>query len=160
MIRKCALGLAIVACGWASSAMAASASGQFNVNVTLTPKCEVFSGSAATSTITNLSMAYTSFQVDPTIATTSFQVRCTKGQSYGMALDNASLTDGNTGLQYTLNLTSNATPASGNNASISAVTGNGTAGQTYYVHGTIAAGQDGTLTAGSANNGRTLTITY
>ncbi|PUE62734.1 hypothetical protein B9Z45_02680 [Limnohabitans sp. 2KL-17] len=166
MIRKYALGFAVVACGLASSAMAATASGQFNVGVTLTPKCEVFSGAGATGTLTtaisNLNLAYTSFQTTATTGTTSFQVRCTNSQSYSMALDNASLTDGTTGLNYTLNLTSNsshATVANGN-ASISTATGNGLTGQMYYVHGTIPAAQDGTVTTGTANNTRTLTITY
>jgi len=164
MIRKYVLGFAVVACGWASASMAATATGQFNVGVTLTPKCEVFSGSgsAGTSTtaISNLNLAYTSFQVSPTTGTTSFQVRCTNSQSYSMALDNASLTDGTTGLQYTLNLTSTASYSEAANANIASATGNGLTGQTYYVHGTIPSAQDGTVTAGAANNTRTLTITY
>ncbi len=164
MLRKYALGFAVVACGFASSTMAATAAGQFDVGVTLTPKCEVFSGVGATGTLTtaisNLNLAYTSFQTAATTGTTSFQVRCTNSQSYSMALDNASLTDGATGLQYTLNLTSNSSHASAANTSISSATGNGLTGQTYYVHGTIAAAQDGTVTVGTANNTRTLTITY
>jgi len=164
MIRKYALGFAVVACGLASSTMAATASGQFNVGVTLTPKCEVFSGAGATGTLTtaisNLNLAYTSFQTAATTGTTSFQVRCTNSQSYSMALDNATLTDGTTGLNYTLNLTSNSSHASAANTSISSATGNGLTGQMYYVHGTIPAAQDGTVTVGTANNTRTLTITY
>ena len=164
MIRKYALGLVVVACSWASSSMAATAAGQFNVGVTLTPKCEVFSGSGATGTLTttisNLNLAYTSFQTTPTTGTTSFQVRCTNSQIYSMALDNATLTDGTTGLQYSLNLTSNSSYSSTANASIPSATGNGLTGQTYYVHGTIASAQDGTVSAGTANNTRTLTITY
>lgn len=165
MLRKFALGLTVVASGMASTSMAATATGQFNVGVTLTPKCEVFSGSGATGTLTttinNLNLAYTSFQTTPTTGTTSFQVRCTNSQSYSMVLDNASLTDGTTGLQYTLNLTSNSSHSSAANTSISSATGNGLTGQAYYVHGTIPAGQDGTVsTSGTANNTRTLTITY
>lgn len=164
MLRKFVLGLAVVATGLATSSMAATATGQFNVGVTLTPKCEVFSGSGATGTLTtaisNLNLAYTSFQTTPTTGTTSFQVRCTNSQTYSMALDNASLTDGTTGLQYTLNLTSNSSHSSAANAGITSATGNGLTGQTYYVHGTIPAAQDGTVTAGTANNTRTLTITY
>ena len=34
------------------------------------------------------------------------------------------------------------------------------ASATYYVHGNVAASQGGTATAGTANNTRTLTITY
>ena len=164
MLRKYALGFAVVACGFASSTMAGTATGSFNVAVTLTPKCEVFSGAGATGTLTtaisNLNLAYTSFQTTATTGTTSFQVRCTKSQSYSMALDNASLTDGATGLQYTLNLTSNSSHASAANTSISSATGNGLTGQTYYVHGTIPAAQDGTVSGVATVNTRTLTITY
>ena len=115
-----------------------------------------------TTAISNLNLAYTSFQTAATTGTTSFQVRCTNSQSYSMALDNASLTDGTTGLNYTLNLTSNsshATVANGN-ASISSATGNGLTGQKYYVHGTIPAAQDGTVSGVATVNTRTLTITY
>jgi hypothetical protein len=164
MLRKYAICLATVICGFATSTMASTASGQFNVAVTLTPKCEVFSGAGATGTLTttisNLNLAYTSFQTAPTTGTTAFQVRCTNSQNYSMALDNASLTDGTTGLQYTLNLTSNSTHSTAANASINSATGNGLTGQTYYVHGTVASAQDGSVSAGTANNTRTLTITY
>ena len=169
MIRKYALGFAVVACGLASSAMAqtkigASATGKFNVGVTLTPKCEVFSGAGATGTLTtginNLNMTYTSFQTGASTGTTSFQVRCTNSQSYSMDLDSASLTDGETGLNYTLNLTSNSSHASAANTSISSATGNGLTGQKYYVHGTIPAAQDGTVSGVATVNTRTLTITY
>jgi hypothetical protein len=59
-----------------------------------------------------------------------------------------------------LNLTSNSSHATAANTSISSATGNGLTGQMYYVHGTIPAAQDGSVTAGTANNTRTLTITY
>ena len=166
MLRKYALGFAVVACGFASSTMAApaTATGTFNVGVTLTPKCEVFSGAGPTGTLTStigdINLAYTSFQTGASTGFTSFQVRCTNSQSYSMALDNATLTDGTTGLNYTLNLTSNSSHATAANTSISSATGNGLTGQMYYVHGTIPAAQDGSVTAGTANNTRTLTITY
>jgi hypothetical protein len=164
MIRKYALGIVVVASSWTSAAMAATASGQFNVAVTLTPKCEVFSGSGASGTLTTaisqLNLAYTSFQTIPSTGSTNFQVRCTNSQSYSMALDSASLKDGTTGLDYTLNLTSTPTYTAATNNSIANLSGNGLTGQTYYVHGTIAAAQDGTTTAGTSNNIRSLTITY
>jgi hypothetical protein len=141
-------------------AYAASAAGQFNVNMTLTPKCEIFNGSGATGTIGNLGLSYTSFQTSASTASTNFAVRCTNTHGYGLALDNASITDGSTGLAYTLNLSSSSTHSSSTNASLTGLSGNGNTGQTYYVHGTIAAGQDGTVTSGTANNQRTLTITY
>ena len=157
MIRKYALGFVVVACGLASSAMAqtkigASATGKFNVGVTLTPKCEVFSGAGATGTLTtaisNLNLAYTSFQTTATTGTTSFQVRCTNSQSYSMALDNATLTDGTTGLNYTLNLTSNsshATVANGN-ASISTASPTGIAQRQRLASATSAMSTTGKTT--------------
>ena len=164
MIWKYALGFAVVACGLASSAMAqTTATGTFNVGVTLTPKCEVFGvgqSNALTATISALNMAYTSFQTGASTGTTSFQVRCTNNQAYTMALDSASLTDGATGLAYTLNLTNSSTYASTANGSLASLKGNGLTGQMYYVHGTIAGAQDGNVTPGTLNNTRTLTITY
>ena len=142
------------------AAVAADASGTFNVNVTLTPKCEIFNESGATSAIGNLAMAYTSFQTSASTGSTSFKVRCTNTQGYSLALDSANVTDGSTGLAYTLNLSTSATHSATANATLTSLSGNGTAGQTYHVHGNIAANQDGTVTAGAANNTRTLTITY
>lgn len=145
----------------ASGAMAATTSGQFNVNVALTPKCEFYTtGGSATGTIADLPLSYTSFQTSAATASTNFKVRCTNTLGYGLALDAASVTDGTTGLQMALALSSSATHSSTPTASITGLSGNGNAGQTYYVHGTIAANQDGTTTAGSVNNQRTLTITY
>lgn len=143
-----------------TSAFAVDTSGTFNVNVTLTPKCEIFNESGATSTIGNVAIAYSSFQTTASTGQTSFKVRCTTAHGYSLALDNASVTDGTTGLAYTLNLSSSATPAATPNASLASLSGNGTTGQTYYVYGNIAPNQSGTMTPGAANNTRTLTITY
>ena len=152
------IGLALVS---PQASAQSTTTGTFNVAVTLTTKCEIFSGSTATSAIGNLAMSYTSFQTTASTGSTNFKVRCTNTLPYSMALDSASVTDGTTGLAYTLALS---TSASGNattaNASLTSLTGNGNTGQTYYVYGNIAAGQDGTSTAGTANNTRTLTITY
>lgn len=153
-----AIGVAILISS--APALAATAAGQFNVNMTLTPKCEIFNGSGATGTIGNLALSYTSFQTAASTASTSFAVRCTNTHGYNLSLDNASITDGTTGLAYTLNLSSTSTHSSSTNAALNGLTGNGNTGQTYYVHGTIAAGQDGNVTAGTANNQRALTITY
>ncbi len=162
MFKKTLLATALT-CGALTSALAAGSNttvGNFNVGVTLTPKCEIFNGSGATPTISNLALSYTSFQTAPSTGSTNFQIRCTNAQAYSLALDGASFTDGTTGLAYTLNLTSAATHASAANASLNGLSGNGTSGQTYYVHGTVASGQDGTVSAGTANNVRSLTITY
>jgi len=159
MINKYSMALALACCALGTAASAATTAGNFNVGVTLTPKCEIFTA-GATSTITDLPMAYTSFQTTVSTGSTNFKVRCTNTQSYSLALDNASVTDGTTGLSYTLNLTTGAAHTAATNASIASLSGNGNSGQTYYVHGTIAANQDGTITTGTANNIRSLTITY
>ena len=156
MVMGALLGAALMGNG----AMAATTSGQFNVNVTLTPKCEFFDGGGATSTIADIALAYTSFQTTAVTDKTTFKVRCTNTLGYGLSLDSASVTDGATGLQMALALSSSATTTSTPTATLTGMSGNGNAGQTYYVHATIAANQDGTTTAGTANPQRLLTITY
>lgn len=155
-----AMGLIALAIAGSGAMAAGTATGQFNVNVTLTPKCEVFTASGLTTTIGDLPMSYTSFQTSASTGSTNFKVRCTNTLGYGLSLDNASLTDGSTGLQLALALSSSATHVSTPTASLSTLTGNGNTGQTYYVHGTLAANQDGTSTPGSGNSLRTLTISY
>lgn len=135
-------------------------SGTFNVGVTLTPKCEIFNASGATTAIGDLTMSYTSFQASSSTGNTNFQIRCTNTQGYTLSLDNASVTDGTTGLAYTLHLGASSSYSATPNATLAGLSGNGLSGQTYYVHGTIAANQDGTATTGTPNNVRTLTISY
>jgi len=156
-VTAIAIGLGMVMTGQAS---AATGSGTFNVNVTLTSKCEIFNGSGATTTIGDISLSYTSFQTTASTSSTSFQVRCTNTLPYSMALDKASETDETTGLAYTLNLNTSSTHNATASGSLGSQTGNGNTGRTYYIHANIAANQDGTSTAGTANNQRTLTITY
>lgn len=150
-------------------AQAATATGTFSVNVTLTPKCEVVSGTTGTTTIPNLALGYNSFQAAATTASTTFYVRCTKSLPYSMSLGTASdvsFKDGSTNLDVVLALSNSATHSSTAAASLNTLTGDGaTTGQQYWVHGSVAAGQDGTVTATSAstvtgNNARTLTISY
>ena len=139
---------------------AGSATGNFNVAITLTPKCEVFTTGGATTTIADLSLAYTSFQTTDATGSTNFQVRCTNTLGYSLGLDKASDTDGTNKLAYTLALTSSAaSPGIAPIQTLSSLTGNGKTGQTYYVHGAIAANQDGTVAA-TTSNPRTLTISY
>lgn len=159
-MNKLSLSAALVAAALAAPAFAAEVKGTFDVNITLAPKCEIFDGSGKTSTIGNIAMSYDSFQTTSSTGSTNFKVRCTKTLGYSMSLDSASVTDGATGLAYTLNLSTSATHGATANASLSSLSGNGNDGQTYYVHGNIAANQDGTVSAGTANNTRTLTITY
>lgn len=156
-VTAIAIGLGMMMTGQAS---AATGSGQFNVNVSLTSKCEIFNGSGATGTIGDIALNYTSFQTSASTSSTNFNVRCTNTLPYSMSLDQASVTDGTTGLAYTLNLNTSSTHNATANDTLGSQTGNGNTGRTYYIHANIAANQDGTSTAGTANNQRTLTITY
>lgn len=161
---------ALAALGVASLGVhAAEATGTFSVNVTLTPKCEVVSGTTGTTTIPNLTLGYTSFQTAATTGNTTFYVRCTKSMPYSMSLgagDQVSFKDSTTNLNVVLALSGSGTHSSTAAASLSGLTGDGsTTGQQYWVHGSVAAGQDGTVTAADFNsvtgsNARTLTITY
>jgi hypothetical protein len=152
-----------------TGAQAAQALGTFSVNVTLTPKCEVVSGTTGATTIPNLALSYTSFQAAATTASTTFYVRCTKSLPYSMSLGTASdvsFSDSSTKLDVVLALSNSSAHSATAAASLTSLAGDGaTTGQQYWVHGTVAAGQDGTVTAPNAsnivgNNPRTLTITY
>ena len=124
------------------AAQAATATGNFNVTVNLTSKCEVVSAP------TDVAFTYTSFQAAAATATGgAFTVRCTNTLPYTMSLDAAAGTV--SGLNYTLSLSA----ASG--------TGNG-AGQNYSVNGSMVSGQGGTCALGSCSgtDARVLTVTY
>ncbi|MDW5442461.1 spore coat protein U domain-containing protein [Polaromonas sp. SM01] len=145
----------VTALGFASilsaPAQAATATGNFDVNINLTSACVY----AKTS---DVQFNYTSFQAAAQVQTTAggFTVKCTNLLPYTMALDSAgSYTDAAVNLAYTLAL------------SAAGGTGNGAA-QTYSVTGSMAANQSGNCatTGGACNNSasankqRTLTITY
>lgn len=123
------------------AAQAATATGNFNVTVNLTSKCEVVSSA-------NVDFTYTSFQAGAATATGGgVSVRCTNSLPYTMALDAAAGTVA--GLNYTL--------------SLSAAGGTGTgAAQAYTVNGSMIAGQGGTCALGSCagTDARVLTVTY
>ncbi|OGB00226.1 MAG: hypothetical protein A3E79_13445 [Burkholderiales bacterium RIFCSPHIGHO2_12_FULL_61_11] len=127
-------------------AQAATATGTFNVGLTLTSKCEI-------NNPTDLAMTYTSFQTGASTGTSTINVKCTNTLPYSLALDSLSVTDADTNLTYTLAL-SGATAA-----------GTG-ADQVITVTGNIASGQSGNCAtasctnAASANKQRTLTVTY
>lgn len=143
-----------------AQAQAVTATGTFDVNITLTSKCEINSTAGATgAVIGDLALSYASFQTTAATGSTSFNVRCTNTLPFGLSLDAASVTDGTTGLPYTLALSSSATHAVGPTASLTGLAGTG-ANVQYYVHGNIVAGEAGTNTAGAANKTRTLTVTY
>ena len=103
-------------------------------------------------------LAKTAVQAAARTAGTNYKVRCTNTLGYGLALDRASLTDGATGLDLALALSSSATHSATPTAALSALTGNGNTGQTYYVHGTLAGNQDCWSTPGAANKLSTFTI--
>lgn len=162
-MKKIAL-IAVMGLLGVSAAMAQSVTGNFNVVINLTSKCE-FSTAP-----TNLTMSYNSFQNNAATGTMNFGVRCTAGLPYSIGLNNtASVTDSFLLLDYTLNLSSNATYAAGTNGSLTGLSGATLgAAQTYYVHGTVAANQVGNCTTvggsctntAATNRGRTMTITY
>ncbi|MCZ8255132.1 MAG: spore coat protein U domain-containing protein [Polaromonas sp.] len=147
--------LLIAALGFAAMAtvpaQAATQTGNFDVNITLTSAC-IYTKTS------DVVFNYTSFQTAAAAQTTAgaFTVKCTNTLPYTLALDSAgSYTDAATNLAYTLTLSS------------SSATGNGSA-QSYTVNGSIAGNQGGTCATaggvctntGSANKQRTLTISY
>jgi len=145
--------LSLLALTFAVSSRAATATGNFNVNLTLNSTCQINSTASGAATITDLAMTYTSFQTTAATSSTSFNVRCTNTLPYTLALDNASVLDNALDLTYTL--------------SLSAGSGTGTgADQPITVNGAISPGQAGTCTTASCTNSlatnkqRTLTITY
>lgn len=140
--------------GASVNAQAATATGDFNVSITLTSKCEINSTAASTgAVVSDIALAYTSFQTTAATGSTSFNVRCTNSLPYTLALDATTVTDQALNLDYSLSLSS----AGG--------TGNGT-DQAYTVNASMAGGQSGTCAtttctnAASTNKQRTLTITY
>lgn len=157
-IRTAALAVSLGLAAVMPSAFGATASGNFTVSLTLTPKCEI------TGATGNLNVSYTSWQGTASTGSTSFNMRCTTNLAYTVALDNSgTYTDPATSLDYTLKLSANsASPAVGDTFSMSG-TGNGAVAETFYVHANLASGQTGTcnsLTACTTTNARTLTITY
>lgn len=131
----------------ASIATAGTATGNFNVNITLNSVCQL-TGPA------DIDFTYTSFQGGASTGTGgAFSVKCTNSLPYTIALDSTSVTDDAVNLAYTLGL------------SAAGGTGNGAA-QNYSVTGNMAGAQAGTCgtasctNAAATNKTRTLTITY
>ncbi|HSV46031.1 MAG TPA: hypothetical protein VLJ58_09595 [Ramlibacter sp.] len=163
-----ALGLAGLVLGSAQAAV--TATGTFDVNITLTPKCEINTTNTATgAAVSHLNLSYTSFQLADTTGSTNFGVRCTTSLPYSVSISNPTQLDSVLALNYTLNLTNSATYASGSTGSIASQTGTGLTAQTYYVHATIASGQSGTCAgpggttcsnSAAADKTHTVTVTY
>jgi len=115
----------------------------FTVTVITTNSCQISTPPP------DIVFAYTSFQVAPATANTSFSVRCTTALPYTMALDATSGTVASLNLSYTLAL------------SQTSGTGNGLP-QNYTINGSMAAGQAGKCATAtcSGSQARTLTVTY
>lgn len=119
------------------------------VSITVVPECRV---STAPGTI---NFTYTALQATQATANTSFATQCTNTLPYTLSLDSNSNVA--VGLNYALKL--NTSGSGGTNTLASTGTG---AAQTFFINGTMAAGQAGTCAAASctATNSHTLTVTY
>ncbi|HEU4922349.1 MAG TPA: spore coat protein U domain-containing protein [Burkholderiales bacterium] len=137
----------------APQAQAQTASGTFNVNITLTSVCTL-------SAIGDVNFTYTSLQAGVSNATGgAYTVSCTNSLPYTFGLQagtgaltppfspTISVSDNFVNLSYQLG-----TSAAGG-------TGNGAA-QPYSITGTMAAGQGGTCGAASCNNGSATNRTH
>lgn len=146
------------------NANALTAVGSFNVAVSLQSQCQINSTIPGTTlALTDIPIAYTSFQTSPTNANTSFNVRCTNTLPFSLALDSGTGTA--SGISYVLAL---GTAAAVTTVTVAAPTlasqvGTGT-NILYFINASAAAGQAGTLTTSTAptavNSARTVTITY
>lgn len=132
-------------------------SGSFSVNITNVPACQiaVLPGSVA--------FSYTAFSSTQATANTSFQARCSTTLPYTMSI-NSTQSGGVypgvvSGLNYSLSLGLTAGGAA--ILPTTSQSGNG-ALQTYYINGTMAAGQAGTCASSTcaATDLRTLTVSY
>ena len=130
------------------AAQAATATGTFNVNITLTSACSVDTAATAAN------FTYTSFQPAAATFASGFNVLCTNTLPItSVTLDSAAVTDADTGLAYTLALAG--VPAAGTGVA-----------QAVTLTGNMAAGQGGTCAAATCTNAaltnatRTVTITY
>ncbi len=108
-----------------------------------------------TSPPSSIVFSYTSYSPVDVLANSVFGIRCTTFLPYSMDLD--ATTGVLVGLNYSLLLN---TVATGGSSPLSSI-GNGVA-QSFYINGTIVAGQGGTCASAacSGTQTRTLTITY
>lgn len=145
------------------NANALTAVGNFNVAVSLQSQCQINTiNPSGAATITDIAIAYTSFQTAVTNASTTFNVRCTNTLPFSLSLDSG--TGAASGINYLLSLgtaaTTNIVTAV---SSLASQVGTGV-NVAYFVSATAAAGQAGTSTVSTAptavNSARTVTITY
>ena len=144
------------------NANALTAVGNFNVAVSLQSQCQInTTNPAGAATISDIAIAYTSFQTAVTNANTTFNVRCTNTLPFSLALDAGN--GAASGISYLLSIgtaaTTNIVTAV---TSLASQTGTGAA-VPYFISATAAAGQAGTSlvnTVSAVTNARTVTITY
>lgn len=158
--------LALLACAFgATSAQAqTSVAADFNVNLTLTPKCIITTSATGTTSLANIAdinMTYAAF--GPAVdGGNDFLVRCSKSLAYSVALDKTAETDDTTGLDYKLTLTKTATDLGTlQNQTLASQVGV-VAGTQYYVRVRVPANQAGSSAplTGTPNNKRTVTVTF
>ena len=136
------------------NANAATATGGFNVAVSLQSACLI-------GTIPAIPISYTSFQTAAVDANVTFTVKCTNTQGYSMAINTG--TGAASGISYLLSL--GTTSATGITAAVLTLGGQtGTGLIQNFVISATAAGSQGGSTASSTpvavNDARVLTVTY
>jgi hypothetical protein len=168
MMKKIALIAALGLMG-ATSAMAQTVTGTFNVNVNLTSACRVSTGGTPSLDFG----AYTAFQASPNMPTVGMSFECTRNlgapniqfdaPAWGTAALAGTTTSGEgvlAGLRYTMTV---AAPTVNAGTAPNLLTpGNiGTpASYTYTISGNMAAGQAGSTPTGPQSHQRTLTISF
>jgi spore coat protein U-like protein len=132
-----------------ATGQSAFSGGAFPVTIVAPASCNITTPPA------NVNFTYTAFSPAAVLASSTIGVRCTTFLAYTMALD--ATIDVLTGLNYSLALNN---ISSGGVNPLSSV-GNGVT-QTFFINGTMAAGQAGTCASAacSGTQTRTLTITY
>jgi spore coat protein U-like protein len=142
-----------------------TATGNFNVVINLTSKCEINSTTTSPATIADLTMDYTSYQTTAATGSTNFNVRCTRDLPYSIALDQTLQLDSSLRLLYTLGLSTSAIHDPARVSTLPGLVADGN-NQTYYVHGTIPANESGACATATCDNSaatnrrRTITVSY
>jgi hypothetical protein len=138
---------------------AATSTQTFKVNLTLTPMCYInITATPSNGTVTDVNLAYTSFQATAAQASTSFNVKCTNLLSYGVSIDAPAPI---LGINYSVYLNAGAVQYTGS-TSVTGQTGTG-ADQSFSVGVEAAANQSGdcnSLTTCTGFHTHTVTVTY
>lgn len=160
LFRIVALGLASAAALLSGTAFAQTTS-NFNVSLTLTPKCYInMAGSTPADVATgNVTMTYTAFQTADVDRSTGFTVTCTDTLGYDIAVTSDAETIA--GIDYYLKLSAGTTASYANGAgeaSLATRSGTGLA-QNYTIGIRAPGGQAGICASGTCNDSKTHTIT-